>query len=550
MNANPATSGGSAATDVTLEMPAARSRAGSDILRPFELVEGSGPAMTTETRQLLRCRLRLSALVMFIGFAVFLVRNLLWPGVRTHSNFLFYFHILVTAVLGFEGFSLCRKCLLSTTQLRIKEVLVFGLPAAFFLALQQIEMMHCAEMGFLPSPVSSWLLLMFTYALLIPNTWQRAAVVIAAMVIAPVAGMGWLMATHQACQGAQNANLGFMSTQTLALLTGSIIAVVGVRTIRQLRSEAFEAKQLGQYHLRQLIGRGGMGAVYLAEHQMMRRPCAVKVIQPDRAGDPRSLARFEREVRSIAQLSHWNNVDIFDYGRTAEGTFYYVMEYLPGLSLQQLVDQHGPLGSDRALYLLRQVCDALGEAHRVGLIHRDIKPANIFAAQRGGQFDVAKVLDFGLAKPLMSHEEKEEEPEVTMDGVITGSPLYMSPEQALGDNEPDVRSDIYSLGGVAYFLLTGRPPFQSEKPLRVILAHANDKLVAPSEHNPDIPHDLERVVMRCLSKQPADRYQTIEELAEALDQCRDAHLWNRHLAEQWWNERRATVLEMSEAVAN
>jgi serine/threonine-protein kinase len=424
--------------------------------------------------------------------------------------------------------------MLSTTQLRIKEILVFGLPATFFLVLQLVEMATCAQMGFLPSPVASWLLLMFTYALLIPNHWQRAAWVIGAMVVAPLAATLWLLSTNEHCQAATNANFTFVSTQSLSLLTGAVIAIVGVRTIRQLRSEVFEAKQLGQYHLRQLIGRGGMGSVYLAEHQMMRRPCAIKVIQPDRAGDPRSLARFEREVRAIAQLSHWNNVDIFDYGRTSDGTFYYVMEYLPGLSLQQLVDRHGPLGSDRAIYLLRQICDALSEAHRAGLIHRDIKPANIFAAQRGGQFDVAKLLDFGLAKPLMEASESDTA-ELTMEGVITGSPLYMSPEQAMGDGEPDVRSDIYSLGGVAYFLVTGRPPFEGDKPLKVILAHANQKLLPPSELAPDLPSDLEQIVMRCLSKRPEERFQTIEDLADALDQCQDRDVWNRDLAEKWWS---------------
>ncbi len=190
-----------------------------------------------------------------------------------------------------------------------------------------------------------------------------------------------------------------------------------------------------------------MGEVYLAEHQLMKRPCAIKMIRPEMAADAQALARFEREVRATAALSHWNSIDIFDYGHDQEGTFYYVMEYLPGMNLGDIVKQFGPMPASRVIHLLRQTCDALGEAHQVGLIHRDIKPANIFAAERGGHQDVAKLLDFGLVKPI----SKTVNLDLTSDGTVTGSPLYMSPEQAVGD-EPDVRSDIYALGAVAYFL--------------------------------------------------------------------------------------------------
>jgi serine/threonine-protein kinase len=281
-----------------------------------------------------------------------------------------------------------------------------------------------------------------------------------------------------------------------------------------------------------------MGDVYLAEHQMMRRPCAIKLIRPSRAGDPRALARFEREVRSIAKLSHWNSVDIYDYGRTGDGTFYYVMEYLPGMSLQQLVDRHGRLPAARVIHLLRQTCEALSEAHQLGLIHRDIKPANVFAAERGGVHDVAKLLDFGLAKPLMEQESAE----LSAEGQITGSPLYMSPEQAIGEREPDLRSDIYSIGGVGYFLATGNAPFEGRKPLQVILAHVNEPVEPPSRQVPDIPADLEAVLMRCLAKDPSDRYQSVEDLARALDDCDDANKWTRRMADEWWRLRSSPPL--------
>src|SRR6185503_720564 len=219
----------------------------------------------------------------------------------------------------------------------------------------------------------------------------------------------------------------------------------------------------------------------------------------EKAGDPKVLARFEREVQATAKLSHWNTVDIYDYGRADDGTFYYVMEFLPGMNLSELVRRYGPMPPSRALHLARQACDGLQEAHDLGIMHRDIKPANIFAAVRGGVFDVAKILDFGLAKPLAEVAGAQ----LTQEGTITGSPYYMSPEQAIGDREPDARSDIYALGGVLYFLLTGRPPFDDENPMKVLIAHAHEPPPPPSQFIPDLPDDLELVVMRCLQKSPA-----------------------------------------------
>ena len=183
-------------------------------------------------------------------------------------------------------------------------------------------------------------------------------------------------------------------------MLGAFTAIFGTHTINTLRVEAHEARMLNQYRLGRKLGGGGMGEVYLAEHQLLKRPCAIKLIRSERAGDAHTLARFEREVRATAQLSHWNTIEIFDYGRNDDGVFYYVMEYLPGLSLADLVRRYGPMPPARVIYLLRQACDALHEAHEAGLIHRDIKPANLLAAYRGGLHDVTKLLDFGLVKTL------------------------------------------------------------------------------------------------------------------------------------------------------
>jgi serine/threonine-protein kinase len=316
------------------------------------------------------------------------------------------------------------------------------------------------------------------------------------------------------------------------LLTLAGVSTYGAHMLSHLRREVVEARELGQYRLRRRIGSGGMGDVYLAEHQLLKRPCAIKLIRPDSVTDPKALERFEREVRITATLSHPNTVEIFDYGRTEDGMYYYVMEYLPGLSLAELVEEHGPLTPGRAVYLLRQVCLALSEAHAAGLIHRDIKPSNIHAARRGGMDDVAKLLDFGLARPGATIRDAE----VSAEGQILGTPLYMSPEQAMGSRELDARTDIYSLGAVAYFLVTGRPPFKQASGIGAMIAHARDPVEPPSRYRAGIPADLELVILRCLSKLPADRYRDADELEQALGDCRCADAWNKRRASEWWRD--------------
>jgi serine/threonine-protein kinase len=322
------------------------------------------------------------------------------------------------------------------------------------------------------------------------------------------------------------------SIDATVLLILAIGPRFGARATSRLRRQFPDARQLGQYRVRQLIGAGAMGEVYLAEHQLLKRPCALKLIRPDSVGDPKALARFEREVRLTATLSHPNTVEIYDYGRTSDGAYYYIMEYLPGLSLEELVERHGPLPPGRAVYLLRQVCQAVREAHAVGLIHRDIKPSNIIAARRGGLDDVAKLLDFGLARPAATAPAAE----LSAEGQILGTPLFMSPEQARGDRELDQRSDVYSLGAVAYHLLTGRPPFSGAGGMAVLVAHARDPVVPPSLIRTGIPEDLERVVLRCLAKNAADRFADAEGLERALGECACSGDWDRDRAARWWRD--------------
>ena len=337
--------------------------------------------------------------------------------------------------------------------------------------------------------------------------------------------MGWL---ERGWRKSDTARLALFSFDAMILLIVAAGSAFGAHRMARLRRQVAEARHLGQYRLRKRIGGGGMGEVYLAEHQLLKRPCAIKLIRPEGLAEPNVLERFEREVQLTATLSHPNTVEVFDYGRTEDGTYYYVMEYLPGLSLGDLVERHGPLPPARAVYLLRQVCGALGEAHAAGLIHRDVKPSNIFAARRGGMDDVAKLLDFGLVRPVAPRAAH-----LSGEGQILGTPRFMSPEQARG-RELDARSDIYSLGAVAYYLLTGRPPFDEDDGIGVMIAHARDPVVPPSQVRSGIPADLEQVVLRCLAKDPADRFPDAQRLERALSECDCAAEWNLVQASRWW----------------
>ena len=534
-------------------------RVGEEARRQVALVEGSTPHMSAETRDVLRNRLRITAILFFVGFFVFLVRWFFYwdDWFAAEHRPLFYTHAAVTIVLGLFAAKLCRHCKYALTKLRIAELVIFGCPALFFVVKEVQEAAFLANLpggrARLADIATPWMLMIFTYALFIPNTWQRAAAMIGAMACIPVAVFAYVgLAVPQFSQvAAQPEYAGFFSAQIMMVAIAAMVGIVGVHTIGTLRREAFAAKKLGQYRLKQRLGSGGMGEVYLAEHQMMKRPCAVKLIRPEKAGDPRILARFEREVRATAKLSHWNSIDIYDYGRTADGTFYYVMEYLPGHNIGEIVEDYGPLPVARTVYLMDQVCAALHEAHGIGLVHRDIKPANIFCAYRGGIFDVAKLLDFGLAKPSM---EGNGEVQLTMEGTVTGSPLYMSPEQARGDERLDARSDIYSLGAVMYFMLTGQPPFAGDNPLKVIIAHASEDVVPPRQLNPDLSLEIEELVLRCLEKDPDDRFQDAAALQRALRELVLEEAWSSDLAADWWNcngcpERKKLAAELVEAAA-
>ncbi|MDR3635058.1 MAG: serine/threonine-protein kinase [Isosphaeraceae bacterium] len=500
---------------------------------------------TTETRSVLQSRLfELAVIYLLIFGMAFFWRHVI---LRRYDVTISSLHVVSLLALGGAAYLFHRQTPMSMTRLRALELTMIGMMAIRVAFAQYWLMLShsqhndpMAAQRTMQNHVLLVAILILTSGIYVPKSWRRAALVGVPLALLPFAtllllrlrhpeAMGWL-ARRGASGG--TAPIGLYSYDCMLLLTLAVGAAWGANTISRLRRQVVEARQLGQYRLRRRIGAGGMGEVYLADHQLLKRPCAVKLIRPDDAADPKALERFEREVRITATLSHWNTVEIYDYGRTEEGTYYYVMEYLPGLSLAELVEHHGPQPAGRVVYLLRQVCNALREAHAAGLIHRDIKPSNIFAARRGGVDDVAKLLDFGLVLPLVTTGG----PRPAQEARALGTPLHMSPEQALGHQELDARSDIYSLGTVAYFLLTGAPPFAKGNGFEVMMAHTRARVAPMSQAGVTVPEDLERIVLRCLAKDPADRYQDAEALEHALSDCGCVGEWDQAQAALWWRQ--------------
>jgi hypothetical protein len=316
-------------------------------------------------------------------------------------------------------------------------------------------------------------------------------------------------------------------------LMAVLLSVVTSREIYGLREKISEARRLGQYTLIEKIGEGGMGAVFRASHALLRRPTAIKLLPPERAGEI-DLARFEREVQMTSLLTSPHTVSIYDYGRTPDGIFYYAMEYLDGVDLDELVRREGPLPASRTVHILAQVCRALEEAHGVGLIHRDIKPANILLCERGGTPDVAKVVDFGLVKSLRAAGDRG----VTLENMILGTPHYMAPESISSPERVDARSDLYAVGAVAYYLLTGRVVFEGDSAMSVFTKHLHEAPVAPSARlGREVPADLESLVLAALSKDPAERPESARAMRESLASCRGVHGWTDAEAAAWWRQR-------------
>lgn len=323
--------------------------------------------------------------------------------------------------------------------------------------------------------------------------------------------------------------IGFLLLVGLTMACAVACTMMYQRIQEKTRLLAPRIRSLGQYSIGERIGSGGMGTVYMGQHQLLRRNVAVKVLEGPELS-PRAISRFEREVQATAKLRHPNTVSIYDYGRTENGEFFYVMEWVDGITLQQLVKDYGRQPAERVIYLLLQVCGSLSEAHQKGIIHRDIKPANIMVSAQSGLYDSVKLLDFGLVKEIDS-----ENTILTITESFTGTPLYMSPEAVRDAAVVDHRSDIYSLGAVGYMLLTGVPVFDGGSAVDICVKQLNEQPIRPSERIGErLPDDLQNVLLSCLRKFPEERPRTVDELAETLQHCADSTRWSTGEARRWW----------------
>jgi serine/threonine-protein kinase len=373
--------------------------------------------------------------------------------------------------------------------------------------------------------------LLMTRAALVPSSGQRSFWI---GCITLLSGAGLCITGRTAAELPWLLPVFRITVPSFATVIASMLAS---RQIYGLQLQVNEARRLGPYTLLEKVGAGGMGEVFTARHALLRRPTAIKLIRPDSA-TPNSLLQFEREAQLTSQLTHPSTIQIHDFGRSDGGVIYYAMEYIEGLTLHELVELAGPQPAARVIAILLQICGSLAEAHAVGLVHRDIKPGNIMLCERGRLPDVIKVLDFGLVKLRGQRGNTLE----SKSDFIVGTPSYMSPEAIIQPSTVDGRTDIYALGAVGYFLLSGQPLFAGASDLAVLLDQVNTPPVPISLRlGAGVPRDLDEVILSCLAKDPRLRPQSADALSLRLLACRDAHGWSQARARDWWTAHRKLV---------
>jgi serine/threonine-protein kinase len=386
------------------------------------------------------------------------------------------------------------------------------------------------------------IVLMICWAVFLPRSSAATARISVTMAAALIFCHGLVLHHADTVDLAVNDVAGhqIVMANALFLIMGVVLATLAAWALRGREGDPDGGRdsgpaglgRVGHYRLLRSLGDRGAGHIYLAEHDELSRPCAIKLVRP---GDHAATARFDREVQAAAQLLHPNTVTVFDFGRTEDGTAYCAMEFLPGLCIADIVGRSGPMPAGRAVFLGRQICGAIAEAHRLGFVHRDLHPGNVFVSVLGGRCDVAKVLDFGVVGGVAALPEHDP----AASGMVAGTPEYVSPEQAVGGRVVDGRADIYGLGAMLCFMVTGRPPFERATPAEVLRAHVSEQVTPPRERNASIPADLEAVILRCLAKRPDDRYPDALAVAAALGACGCAADWDEARAEGWWLEQTA-----------
>ena len=438
--------------------------------------------------------------------------------------------------MGLAVYGLSRSGLVSATRL-LDVGLVFEVLGALGIAavpvVDRVPQIPSGLFAYVPAECV-WIVV---FPLVVPNTPAR--VLIASLLAAsmgPLAGV--LGATFGGTPIQHPIEFGTNYLTTNYVCAG--VAYLVARVVHGFGVQLKQLREIGSYELLDRIGEGGMGEVWRARHRLLARPAAIKLIRADVLGSNARtrdafIRRFEREAQETAQLGSTHTVDIFDFGVTESGDFYYVMELLDGISLQRYVELFGPMEPPRVMYVLRQVLHSLGEAHGRGLVHRDVKPANILLCRLGPDDDFVKVLDFGLVK----HFDASAATLLTQEGATAGTPAYMAPEIALGRGDIDRRADLYGLGCVAYYLLTGQPVFAGESDIAVALAHVQETPVSPSLRSEfNIPSALEALILQCLAKDPGARPASAEESDRRIAAIAVPDAWTGEKAHAWWELHR------------
>lgn len=487
-----------------------------------------------EARRYLQERLLMFTRLMFVSFVILLVFLMamyqVYPRVAlivTNNDIIFGGATVLLVIMASVWRGLLARRELSMTALTaIDTIYAVCIGLAFAFAAVLSYPLRPAAYASLVYGVCT----VFTRAVIVPSTARRT-LVLSTVLFAPmfIAAIYLAAATDQELPGPAYAGA--------AILLGSVaivLATTGSQVIYGLRRKISEAMQFGQYTLGRRIGGGGMGEVYRAQHALLRRETAVKLMRPDRIGVDH-VDRFELEVQRMSKLTHANTVAVFDYGRSPDGFLYYAMEFLDGVSLEELVRARGAQPIDRVVKILIQVCGALQEAHDAGLIHRDVTPANIILCKRGGVPDVAKVVDFGIAKEITRDTSEPTQ-------VIVGTAYYIAPETVTDPEAIGFGVDLYALGAVAYYLLSGTRVFEGKTALDICRKHAAETprpLSTPGVAPKPIPAELEAIVMRLLEKTPAARFPSAAALADALEAIPKQDDWDRKTADAWWREQAA-----------
>lgn len=504
---------------------------------------GAGPDELGPTMNRHRSRLAVVAAFLALFHLVFVVAKLFGPtsGPAASSDAPIWSLVLRSAVAALT-FALLRSRLpLSRHQVRFAEGVLFGFEMLVLLTAQYLSTVDLIDRRDLVDAVAVQkngviraLFLMICYGVVIPRTPAEAAR--GTMTIAAALILCHGMVLHHAdtlhLVRDDLANHQIVMANALFLIMGGAIATLAAWLLRGRRDSDDGPGRIGPYRLLRKLAAGGTGDVYLAEHDVLERPCALKLLRHE---GTETADRFEREMRAAASLSHPNLIAIFDGGHTADGTPFFTMEYFPGLSVADLVRDGGPLPAARAVYLGRQVCAALAELDRAGFIHRDLSPANVFVSCLTGAGDVAKLLDFGsVGGPAAAADRAP-----AADGGIAGTPEYVAPEQAVAGAPIDGRADLYALGALLHFMVTGAPPFPRATAADALRAHIEAPLPSLSDRGADVPADVEAVIRRCLAKRPLDRYPDAHAVATALATCACAGGWDASRAEAWWRSQSA-----------